>query len=211
MPAAPPFVLGWTAWASGYGGYNWTNGDPAAGTSKHTARLYGSVIGRDYHVMPQTLLGFSLGGSGLNWNQGAGSGNSNALQFGVDGTTHFGAAYVSGMLDASTNWFNATSFATGDDVVAKFNAQSYGGRLEGGYRYAVAPLSGVTPYAAVQLQYFRTPSYSEADLAAAAWALTTARRTEPTPKRNWRALDTLQIIANMPVVLRARAAWAIIG
>ena len=68
------------------------------------------------------------------------------------------------MLDASTNWFNATSFATGDDVVAKFNAQSYGGRLEGGYRYAVAPLSGVTPYAAVQLQYFRTPSYSETDL-----------------------------------------------
>jgi hypothetical protein len=209
VPAAPPFVPGWTAWASGYGGYNRTNGDPAAGTSTLTARLYGSVIGLDYHVTPQTLLGFSLGGSGLNWNQGPGSGNSNALQFGVDGTTHFGAAYVSGMLDASTNWFNATSFATGDDVVAKFNAQSYGGRLEGGYRYAVAPLSGVTPYAAVQLQYFRTPSYSETDLSGGGLGANYGA-TDGTDTRSelGARFDTLQIIANMPVVLRARAAWA---
>jgi hypothetical protein len=112
VPAALPFVPGWTAWASGYGGYNRTNGDPAAGSSTLTARLYGSVVGLDYHVTPQTLLGISLGGSGLNWNQSPGSGNGNALQIGVHGTTHFGAAYVSGMLDASTNWFNATRVRT---------------------------------------------------------------------------------------------------
>jgi outer membrane autotransporter protein len=209
VPAALPFVPGWTAWASGYGGYNRTNGDPAAGSSTLTARLYGSVVGLDYHVTPQTLLGISLGGSGLNWNQSPGSGNGNALQIGVHGTTHFGAAYVSGMLDASTNWFNATSFAAGDELAAKFNAQSYGGRLEGGYRYAVAPSSGVAPYAAVQLQYFHTPSYSETDLSGGGLGANYGA-TDGTDTRSelGARFDTLQIIANMPVVLRAGVAWA---
>ncbi len=98
---------------------------------------YGSIVGLEYHFTPATLLGFSLGGAGLNYNQAPGSGNSDAVQFSVHGTTHFGAAYVTGMLDASTNRFNATRFGGGDEVTAKFNAQSYGGRLEGGYRYAI--------------------------------------------------------------------------
>jgi hypothetical protein len=208
-PAPPPFVPGWTSWASGYGGYSRTNGDPTAGTGTLIARLYGSVVGLDYHFTPQTVLGFSLGGAGLNWNQAPGSGNSDSLQIGVHGTTHFGAAYVSGMLDASTSRFSATSFAAGDELAAKFNAQTYGVRLEGGYRYAVAPWSGVAPYAAVQLQYLHTPGYSETDLTGGGQGVNynTADTTDTRSELGAR-FDSVQIIGNMPVTLRARVAWA---
>jgi outer membrane autotransporter protein len=48
-----------------------------------------------------------------------------------------------------------------DTLSASYNAQNFGGRLEGGYRVTWwAPFS-VIPYAAVQAQAFRTPGYSE--------------------------------------------------
>ena len=47
-----------------------------------------------------------------------------------------------------------------DHLTADFAAQSYGGRIETGYRFATA-LVEITPYAAAQVQSFRTPSYSE--------------------------------------------------
>jgi uncharacterized protein with beta-barrel porin domain len=46
--------------------------------------------------------------------------------------------------------------------VAKFSAQSYGGRVEAGYRFAAASV-GIAPYAAANAQAFVTPAYSESD------------------------------------------------
>ncbi len=43
-----------------------------------------------------------------------------------------------------------------DNLTAKFNAQSYGGRIETGYRIG-STFAAVTPYAAVQAQAFTTP------------------------------------------------------
>jgi outer membrane autotransporter protein len=54
--------------------------------------------------------------------------------------------------------------ALGDQLTSSFNAQSVGGRVEAGYRYAVQPAIGVTPYGALQAQSFHTPSRSEIDL-----------------------------------------------
>lgn len=50
----------------------------------------------------------------------------------------------------------------GDHLGAAFEARSYGGRIEGGYRFATA-FAGITPYAAAQAQLFRTRGYSETD------------------------------------------------
>jgi outer membrane autotransporter protein len=68
-----------------------------------------------------------------------------------------------------------TAFAF-DQLTAKFNAQSYGGRVEAGYRVA-SPFVSVTPYGAVQAQAFRTPSFSEADVGAGGFGLAFAART----------------------------------
>ena len=41
-----------------------------------------------------------------------------------------------------------------DSLQAKFDAQSFGGRLEGGYRIATRWMVDITPYAAVQGRVF---------------------------------------------------------
>jgi uncharacterized protein YhjY with autotransporter beta-barrel domain len=66
--------------------------------------------------------------------------------------------------------------AFGDHLTADFKAQSFGGRVETGYRFGV-PVVGVTPYAAVQAQSFRTPGYSEVDVNGGGFGLAYNSRT----------------------------------
>jgi outer membrane autotransporter protein len=97
----------------------------------------------------------------------------------------------------------------GDQLTARFQGQSYGGRLEAGYRYAVAPMVGVIPYAAVQVQSFHTPSYNETDLSGGGFALSNnAVNSTDTRSELGARFDDLTVLYGMPLVLRARAAWA---
>jgi len=99
--------------------------------------------------------------------------------------------------------------ALADQLQATFDAQSYGARVEGGYRYAALPTLGVTPYAAVQAQDFRTPGYSEVDLTGGGVGLSYASmnatdvRTEIGSR-----FDDPTFVGGMPLILRARVAWA---
>ena len=75
-----------------------------------------------------------------------------------------------------------------EHLTASFNAQSIGARVESGYRFATL-FGGLTPYAAVQAQNFRTPSYSETNVNGggsgrhngAAYALICVRVTSAAP------------------------------
>ncbi len=210
-PPLAPFEQRWTAWGQGFGGYNKTNGDASAGTNTVTATAYGVAGGLDYHVTPDTVAGFALAGSGSNWSlaQNLGTGRSDLLQGGVYGTTHFGPAYISASLAITNHWMTTNRIAPlGDQLTAKFNAQSYGARIEGGYRYGVSTI-GVTPYAALQTQLFHTPGYSETDLNGGGFGLSYAA-SNPTDTRSelGARFDNLQVVNNMPLVLRARLAWA---
>jgi uncharacterized protein with beta-barrel porin domain len=46
----------------------------------------------------------------------------------------------------------------------------FGGRAEGGYRFATA-IGGVAPYAAIQAQNFRMPGFNETDVTGGGFAL----------------------------------------
>ena len=72
------------------------------------------------------------------WRKALGTGRSDAFQAGVYGTTYFGPAYIGAALAFTNNWFTTNRTALGDQLTANFQGQSYGVRLEGGYRYAVA-------------------------------------------------------------------------
>lgn len=161
-----------------------------------------------------TLLGFALAGGGTNWSlaQALGSGRGDTFQAGLYGITHFGPAYLAGALAFANHWFTTNRVALGDQLTAKFQGQSYAARLEGGYRYAV-PVSnmvlGVTPYAALQVQDFHTPSFSETDLTGGVFGLAfNAMNATDTRSELGARFDNLQVVNNMPVILRARAAWA---
>ena len=202
----------WAAWGSAFGGSNQTDGDAAAGTNNVTARTFGFAGGMDYHFTPDIVAGFALAGGGTNWGlaQGLGGGRSDAFQVGVYGKTNNGPAYVAAALAFTNNWMTTDRYAPlGDQLTAKFNAQSYGGRIETGYRYAVLPMIGVTPYAALQAQSFHTPSYSETDLTGGGFGLSyNAMSASDTRSELGARFDDLTMLGAMPLMLRARAAWA---
>jgi uncharacterized protein with beta-barrel porin domain len=213
---APPlkqnFDQRWSAWGSGFGGAAKTDGNPVVGSNNVTASDYGFAAGMDYYVTPQTLYGFALAGGSTNWSlaQNLGTGRSDAFQAGVYAITHGGPAYLSGALAFANHWFTTNRIAPlGDQLTAKFEGQSYAARVEAGYRVAVLPLAGVTPYAALEVQDFHTPSYSETDLTGGGFALSYNAMTATDSRSELGArFDDLTMLGTMPLVLRGRLAWA---
>jgi outer membrane autotransporter protein len=97
----------------------------------------------------------------------------------------------------------------GDHLTASFNAQSIGGRLESGWRLASA-FGAFSPYAALQAQSFRTPTYTETDLTAGGFGLTFNGRTASDTRSELGGRFDKQILLDPTAVLalRARLAWA---
>jgi uncharacterized protein with beta-barrel porin domain len=206
-----PFVQRWTAWGASYGGGQFTSGNSTMGSSNLSSQIFGFAGGMDYHYSPDTIVGVAVGGAGLNWGLagGLGGGRSDSFQTGVYGITRFGPAYLAGSLAFGDHWMTTNRSSLGDQLTGNFNAQSYGARLEGGYRYAVLPNFGVTPYAALQPQVFHTPGYSETDVTGGGLGLTYASTSATDVRTEVGArLDSPTAIAGMPVILRGRLSWA---
>ncbi len=162
---ADPFVQRWSVWAAGYGGSQTTDGNAALGSNNTTSRIAGGVVGADYRFSPFTLAGFALAGGGTNFSisNGLGSGRSDLFQAGAFVRHSVGPAYLSAAL--AYGWQDITTdrtvtIAGVDQLRAKFNANAWSGRVEGGYRF-VTPWMGLTPYAAGQFTTFDLPAYAE--------------------------------------------------
>ena len=204
----------WTAWGSGFGGSGTTSGNAAVGSNDVTARIYGFASGIDYRISPNTIAGFALAGSGTNWGlaQGLGGGRSDAFQVGIYGKSYFGPAYVAAALAFTNNWFTTNRIALGEQLTAKFSGESFGGRLESGYRFVVPASAGrfeITPYAAVQAQSFHTPRYSETDFGGGGLGLSyNARNASDIRGELGARFAEMAAVNGMPLILRARLAWA---
>ena len=213
-PPKQPFDQRWTAWGSSFGGSSTSNGNAVVGSNNVTARDYGFASGMDYHFSPNILAGFALAGSGTNWGlaQGLGGGQSDAFQVGIYGKSYFGPAYVAAALAFTSNWFTTNRLALGDQLTAKFSGESFGGRLESGYRFVVPSSAGrfeISPYAAVQAQSFHTPSYSETDLSGGGLGLIfNAMNASDTRSELGTRFADMTALNGMPLILRARLAWA---
>jgi uncharacterized protein with beta-barrel porin domain len=218
---APPkatFDQRWSTWGSAFGGTSKTDGDPLIGSRTVNASDYGFAAGMDYRMSPDTVVGFSLGGGGTGWNlaQAFGTGRSDSFLAGAYGITHWGAAYLAAALGFANHWFSTDRTALGDQITASFVGQSYAARAEVGYRYALPSpanggwgLAGVTPYAALQTQWFQTPTYSETDLTGGGFGLTyNAMTANDTRSELGARFDDLTSLGAMPLILRGRVAWA---
>jgi uncharacterized protein YhjY with autotransporter beta-barrel domain len=203
----------WSVWGAGYGGSNRTSGDVAVvGSHDLSAATAGGAAGLDYRLAPGTVVGFALAGAGTNWGlaQGLGGGKSDAFQAGVYGTARSGPAYLAAALAYTNHWMSTDRFAfAGDHLTASFNAQSFGGRVEGGYRIATI-YGGLTPYAAIQAQNFHTPGYTEADLTSGGFALGfNSRNATDTRSELGGRFDRLLLLnSEAALTLRTRVAWA---
>jgi uncharacterized protein with beta-barrel porin domain len=209
-----PFAQRWSVWAAGYGGSQTTDGHAALGSNTATSRVFGAAVGADYRFSPFTLAGFALAGGGTNFSiaNGLGSGRSDLFQAGAFVRHTVGPAYISAAL--AYGWQDITTdrtvtIAGVDQLRAKFNANAFSGRVEGGYRFVTQGL-GVTPYAAGQFTTFELPAYAEQALSGAnTFALgyaaksVTASRSELGVRtdKSWAMPDAI-------FTLRGRFAWA---
>ena len=204
----------WSVWAAGYGGSAQVGGNAAVGSQDLTARVWGGAAGADYRISLDTLVGFALGGGGLNYSlaNAMGSGSADLFQAGVYGRHNFGAAYISAALaygwhDVTTN--RTVALAGADQLQGRYKADTFSARFEGGYRFTT-PLVGITPYAAAQVTSFNLPNYSEVSLnGGGLFALNYAAQSV-TDTRSELGLRTDKSYAmqNGVLTLRGRAAWA---
>nr|WP_249811133.1 autotransporter domain-containing protein [Bradyrhizobium sp. 149] len=211
---ADPFASRWNTWAAAFGGSQTTSGNAALGSSTATGRVYGTAIGADYRFSPETSAGFALAGGGTNFSiaNGLGHGSSDLFQAGAFIRHTAGAAYLSAAL--AYGWQDVTTdrtvTVTGvDQLRARFNANAFSARIEGGYRFVTSWI-GVTPYAAAQVTAFDLPAYAEGVLSGSSmFALdytpkaVTATRSE----LGWRT-DKSYAVGDATLVLRSRLAWA---
>jgi outer membrane autotransporter protein len=209
---APVYEPRWTVWGGAYGGSNRTTGDLAViGSHDLSARTVGLAGGFDYRLTPDTVVGLAFAGGGTNWSlpQGLGGGKSDAFQAGIYGATKYGPAYLAAAFAFANHWMSTDRLAVGDHLTAKFDAQSYGGRLEGGYRFAT-PYLGITPYAAIQAQSFHTPGYTETGAIPNGFGLTFNGRdaTSTRSELGTRFDRVLAVYSNAVLALRGRVAWA---
>jgi autotransporter-associated beta strand protein len=210
--AVPVYEPRWTVWGGAYGGSNRTSGDLAViGSHDLTAHTAGFAGGFDYHLSRDSVVGLAFAGGGTNWSlaQGLGGGKSDAFQAGVYGATKSGPAYLAAAFAFANHWMSTDRLAVGDHLTASFNAQSYGGRLESGYRFGTL-YGGVTPYAAIQAQSFHTPGYTEAGLIPNGFALAFNSReaTDTRSELGARFDRVLALYTNAVLALRGRVAWA---
>ena len=96
-----------------------------------------------------------------------------------------------------------------DQLQARFNANAFSGRIEGGYRY-VTPWMGVTPYAAGQFTTFDLPAYAEqAIVGTNNFALAYgAKSVTDTRSEIGLRTDKSWALPNSVLTLRGRFAWA---
>jgi uncharacterized protein with beta-barrel porin domain len=203
-------------WAAGFGGSQTTDGSTAAGSNNTTSRIFGTAVGADYRFSPDTIAGFSLAGGGTNFSvANGGSGHSDLFQAGGFvrhnvGPTYIAAALAYGWQDITTD---RTVTAAGiDRLRAEFNANTWSGRLEGGYRFVSPWIGGlgITPYAAGQFTNFDRPAYAESVVSgASAFALAYGSKSV-TDSRSELGVRTDKSYAmpNGVFTLRGRAAWA---
>jgi uncharacterized protein with beta-barrel porin domain len=216
---APPqnFEARWNVWAAGFGGSQTTDGNAAAGSNGSTSHIAGTAIGADYLFSPNTIAGFALAGGGTSYTvgNGLGSGRSDLFQAGVYARHTIGQAYIAGALaygwqDITTN--RTVTLVGLDQLQARFNANAYSGRVEGGYRFVTPWIGGIgiTPYAAAQFTTFDLPAYAEQAIAGTnnfALAYGAKSVTDPRSELGFRA-DKSYVMQDGVLTLRGRLAWA---
>jgi uncharacterized protein with beta-barrel porin domain len=212
-----PFEARWSTWVAGFGGSQTTDGNTTAGSNSATSRIYGTAVGADYRFSPFTIAGFSLAGGGTSFSvNNSGTGRSDLFQAGAFVRHHVGQAYISGAL--AYGWQDITTDRTVtaagiDRLHAEFNANTFSGRIEGGYRF-VAPFVdggvGITPYAAGQFTTFSLPAYTESVVSGASTFALAYGARDVTDTRSEFGIRTDKSFAMQDAILtlRGRFAWA---
>ena len=212
----------WNVWAAAQAETSHADGDALAGSHDRSIDSYSLSAGVDFYVAPDLQLGFAISGgrSDFGLSEGFGGGNSDVLQAAIYGRKDFGPVYVAGGLAAAWNDVKTSRVMTvggADRFDAAFSAYNVAARVETGYRFVlpdgpfVAGSSSLTPYAALQVQNYRTEAYSETALSGdQTFALNYGSRSALSThtELGFRAEHTLAVGTDTLLALTSRLAWA---
>lgn len=215
-PVAPAYEPRWSVWGGGYGGSQSTTGNTVIGSNNTTSSIAATAVGADYLISPSTIAGFAMAGGGTSFSvANGGSGRSDLFQFGGYVRHNVGPAYITAALaygwqDITTN--RTVTAAGFNQLRAEFNANSWSGRVEGGYRL-VSPATfgvGITPYAAAKFVTLDLPSYAEQAVVGSnmfALAYDAKDVTDPRTELGFRT-DKSWAVGDGFLTLRSRFAWS---
>ena len=196
----------WSVWASGVGASLTSNGNAMPGSGTASSRFFGTVVGADYSLSPQTMAGFAMAGGGTYFNVGNfGSGRSDLFQAGAFVRHIVGQAYVAGALAYGWQAVATDRLMGGvasDPTSAGIAANAYSGRVESGYRFPT-PLLGIAAYAAGQFTSYNFPFTAGSQTLALGAVGATDSRSEVGIRT-----DKFLIIGDGLLNLRGGLAWA---
>lgn len=155
-----------TAWAQGFGGVGSIDGNPGSGASRVDFNAAGGALGVDMQVTSSLIAGVTMGttSAGFGLTDIASSGTARSILLGVYGGYTQGPIYVDAALAYGYNTFNTTrainTGAMSEVASGAFDGQQYGGRVEGGWRFALDQHT-LTPFAGLTVQALSQSGYSE--------------------------------------------------
>jgi uncharacterized protein with beta-barrel porin domain len=165
----------YTFWAQGFGGSSSIDGNANIGNSRVDMTSGGGATGIDAWLTPNALVGFTMGttSAGYNLSDLLSSGGARSIVFGLYGGYTQGPAYVDAALAYAYNTFTSSRFiGTGtlsEIASASFDGSQYGGRVEGGWRFAF-DRNVLTPFAGLTVQALTQSGYTETSRTAATGA-----------------------------------------
>ncbi|MBN8942896.1 MAG: autotransporter domain-containing protein [Rhizobiales bacterium] len=208
---------GWSLWTKAFGQSGRTQGDAATGSAATSGGLYGVAAGADKRLSADTLIGFALAGGGTSYGLGGrGGGTGDLFQVGLYGSTRFGNGYVSAAVAYGWNGFDIkrnVNLAGPETYSSRVTAQTYGGRLETGWRFGQRAF-GWTPYAALEAIGYSAPGYSEtSNPAGGAFGLSFAAKSLATVRSELgvRLDGQTRVSETADLITYGRLAWAYQG
>ncbi len=214
MDRTAPDPRGLYIWAEGYGGITNAGGSPSAGSHDRFAQTYGFAIGIDDVLSPNATVGLAigLGATGFHLSDDLGGGQSRTLQAAAHTRLEFGQAYLAAGIAYAWHAVTTDRTITGigtTRLIGQYSAHNVGGQIEAGYRLG-GDRASVTPYAAVGVQAFFTPTYTETAVSGAqAFALTYDARTTIAVRTELgaRTERTFSMAGGTDLTLRGGLAW----
>ncbi|GAA0530191.1 autotransporter-associated beta strand protein [Rhizomicrobium palustre] len=149
-------------WVSGIASSGIINGDTTVGSHKLRNDVYGLVMGATWQPYSNMSLGVALSAesSDFHLSNDIGKGSAKSIQAAAYGyaklSPHIYNAFAAGASFAQIKTDRIVTISGTDELSAKVNAISLGGRYEAGIE-----LPWFTPYAAVEEQFIMLPSYDE--------------------------------------------------
>ncbi len=173
-PLAPAPQRLWRAWGGGFGGSSTIDGVANLGTARQDSDFFGGLVGLDYQVQPNLLIGAAAGGSNADFTvpnratSGTVTGGHGGLYGIYGGLTGFyaeGSLAFSGFSNDVRRTAGAVGGVGGETERANFDSFEVRVRGEVGQRFPFNGVGynsvGITPFAAVEFANLSTDGFRE--------------------------------------------------